>query len=516
MGVSVATTAAKPSLKTNFRHRISNLQIPCFQCRYSPAPDSEYTRELKNSDQNGFQLWNPRSKPYNNGMKNLFDLAHSLERKKVTSRELVQHCLHNVEAQGGEGHNTFLSVYKERALEEADACDAARRTSINLSPFSGIPISIKDLFDVAGQVTTAGSHVLDEQRPAQHDAPVISKLRQAGFIIIGKTNMTEFAYSGLGINSHYGTPASPYDRQTRRIPGGSSSGAAVSVSDEMAAAAIGTDTGGSTRIPAALCGLVGFKPTSERISTEGSVPLSPSLDSIGPIANSVSCCALLDAIMSGESNIEVEPFPEVGLRLGVLNGFAMEDLDSAVANCFEQAVQSLGKRGILIKSHNLPELESYFAHINRACLVGAEAYAYHRQLIDNREEFYDPWVLDRIAASSSYTATDYIQTLERRADCQQKSALRNVGLDAIVLPAVPLIPQPVASLINDKDLSLRVNGLNLRNTSIANTLNAPSITIPCHNPNDPPVGFMLIGKTGRDSELLSIASSIEPIIRKIN
>ena len=226
-------------------------------------------------------------------MKNLFDLAHSLERKKVTSRELVQHCLHNIEAQGGEGHNTFLSVYKERALDEADACDAARRASINLSPFSGIPISIKDLFDVAGQTTTAGSHVLDEQRPAQHDAPVISKLRQAGFIIIGKTNMTEFAYSGLGINSHYGTPASPYDRQTRCIPGGSSSGAAVSVSDEMAAAAIGTDTGGSTRIPAALCGLVGFKPTAERISTEGSVPLSPSLDSIGPIANSVSCCALL-------------------------------------------------------------------------------------------------------------------------------------------------------------------------------------------------------------------------------
>lgn len=449
-------------------------------------------------------------------MKNLFDLAHSLERKKVTSRELVQHCLHNIESQGGEGHNAFLSVYKDRALAEADACDAARRTSINLSPFNGIPISIKDLFDVADQTTTAGSHVLDEQRPAQHDAPIVSKLRQAGFIIIGKTNMTEFAYSGLGINSHYGTPASPYDRQTRRIPGGSSSGAAVSVSDEMAAAAIGTDTGGSTRIPAALCGLVGFKPTAERISTKGCIPLSTSLDSIGPIANSVSCCALLDTIMAGESNIEVEPFPEVGLRLGVLNGFAMEDLDTAVANSFDDALQRLGKRGILIKSHNLPELETYFAHINRACLVGSEAYSYHQHLLDTREEFYDPWVRDRISASSSYTATDYIKTLERRADCQTKSAERNNGLDAVVLPTVPLIPQPIASLIEDKDLSLRVNGLNLRNTSIANTLNVPAITIPCHAPGEPPVGFMLIGKSGKDRELFSIASSIEPIIRKVN
>ena len=448
-------------------------------------------------------------------MKNLFDLAHSLERKKTTSRQLVEHCLHNIEAEGGEGHLTYLSVFKERALDDADAFDAARQSGRHLSPFSGIPISVKDLFDVAGTVTTAGSRVFDEQRAAPHDAPVVSKLRQAGFIVLGKTNMTEFAYSGLGINAHFGTPASPYDRQTRRIPGGSSSGAAVSVSDEMAAAAIGTDTGGSTRIPAALCGLVGFKPTSTRISTQGCIPLSRSLDSIGPIANSVTCCALLDAIMAGSTDIEVEPFPEVGLRIGVLNGFAMEELDNQVANTFDQALHQLGKRGILIKSHNLPELESYFAHINRACLVGAEAYAYHEKLIEERNDFYDPWVLDRIKSSGMYSAKDYIDTLERRHNCQTKTAERNTGLDAIALPAVPLPPQSIATLIGDVDESLRVNGLNLRNTSIANTLNAPSITIPCHGPNEPPVGFMLIGKQGCDRELFSIARSIEGIIRKI-
>lgn len=449
-------------------------------------------------------------------MKNLFDLARSLERKKVTSRELVEHCLHNIEAPDGEGHNTFLSVYRERILTEADACDAARKASIHLSPFCGIPISIKDLFDTANEVTTAGSHVLDEHQPAKHDAPIVSKLKQAGFLVIGKTNMTEFAYSGLGLNSHYGTPASPYDRNTRRIPGGSSSGAAVSVSDEMAAAAIGTDTGGSTRIPAALCGLVGFKPTAERISTSGCVPLSTSLDSIGPIANSVTCCALLDAIMADDKNIEVEPFPEVGMRLGVLNGFALEDLDNKVAVAFESALQRLGKRGVLIKSHNLSELESYYAHINRACLVGSEAYAYHQNLLDEREDYYDPWVFERIKSSSSYSATDYIKTLERREHCQLKTEERNVGLDALVLPTVPLIPQPIASLIEDTELSLRINGLNLRNTSIANTLNAPAISIPCHNPDEAPVGFMLIGKRGKDRELLSIARSIEPILRKAN
>ena len=421
--------------------------------------------------------------------------------------------LHPIRRQRGSQPRCFATRNKLR-VGRAISAGAGRWRGQTAYSAGGRTGAIKDLFDTAGQVTTAGSHVLDEQRPARHDAPAISKLKQAGFIVIGKTNMTEFAYSGLGINAHYGTPACPYDRQTRRIPGGSSSGAAVSVTDEMAAAAIGTDTGGSTRIPAALCGLVGFKPTAHRVSTDGCIPLSTSLDSVGPIGNSVTCCALLDAIMAGDPEIETAPFPEVGLRLGVLNGFAMEDLDNDVATAFDDALQRLGKRGVLVKSHNLLELESYVAHINRACLVGSEAYAYHEQMLTDREEYYDPWVYSRIKASASFTATDYINTLDRRAKCQQKTAERNIGLDAIVLPTVPLIPQPIASLIEDNELSLRVNGLNLRNTSIANTLNAPAITIPCHSPDRPPVGFMLIGKHGKDRELLSIARSIEPIIRR--
>jgi len=448
-------------------------------------------------------------------MKTLFDLAQKLERRKTSSRQLVEHCLANIEAPNGEGQTTYLAVYKERALAEADACDLARNEGRHTSPFSGIPVSIKDLFDIAGEVTTAGSRAMQDNPAAVHDATAVSRLRQAGFIIIGRTNMTEFAYSGLGINAHFGTPANPYDRNARNIPGGSSSGAAVSVSDEMAAAAIGTDTGGSTRIPAALCGLVGFKPTVGRIPIDGCVPLSSTLDSIGPIAQSVACCGLLDAVMAGDSNIEVTPYPEVGLRLGVVGGFAMEDLDHTVARAFNDSIERLGKRGVLVKSQSLPELEEFYAHNNRACIVSAEAFAYHKTLIDTHQDQYDPWVLDRIQSGSTFTATDYIDTIKRREDCQQKTAERLVGLDALILPTVPLAPRPISDMLANIEESKHINALNLRNTSIANTLNLPAISIPCHEPGESPAGFMVLGKSGHDRELLSIALSIESIIRKV-
>ncbi len=446
-------------------------------------------------------------------MKTLFDLARKLEKKKLSSRQLVEHCLANIDDDSGEGHNTFISVYRDRALAEADEADRARKHNRHASPFTGIPLSIKDLLDVAGEVTTAGSHVLDEQRPALRDATVVQRLRSAGFIMIGRTNMTEFAYSGLGINAHYGTPASPWDRKTRRIPGGSSSGAAVSVTDDMAAGAIGTDTGGSTRIPAALCGIVGFKPTAERVPKDGCVPLSTTLDSIGPLANTVTCCTILDAVMAGSDQIEVPNFPQVGIRLGVLEGLATEDLDAEVAAAYQAVLARLGKRGILTKVINLPELESYYAHANRGSLIGGEALAWHSQFLPERAEYYDPWVLSRIEANASYSAADYVATLQRRESCRQATHQRTIGLDAIVLPTCALLPQPIGTLIYEEDESQRVNLLNLRNTSIANTLNAPAISIPCHTPGSAPVGFMLIGKTGCDQQLLSIAQSIEGIVR---
>lgn len=447
-------------------------------------------------------------------MKTLLDLAQKLDRKKITSEQLVQHCLENIEASDGEGKNTFTVVFRERALAEAAAADLARNEGRHTSPFTGIPISIKDLFDVAGLVTTAGSHVLDHQSPASDDATIVQRLRNAGFIIIGRTNMTEFAYSGLGINAHHGTPASPYDRRTRRIPGGSSSGGAVSVSDAMAAATIGTDTGGSTRIPAAMCGIVGFKPTAERVPQKGCTPLSPSLDSIGPMANTVTCCAVLDTVLSGGDRIELTPYPQVGLRLGVLDGFVLENLDSEVQTAYQHVLEQFAKRGILSKTINLPELENYQAHVNRGSLVGGEAYAWHQYYLDTRWDHYDPWVRDRIEGGRSFTAADYINTVARRQACQTQTAKRCVGLDALVLPTVPVIPPPIADLIQDSELSGTTNLLTLRNTSIANTLNAPAVTIPCHTPGSAPVGFMLLGKSGQDEKLLSIALSLEPMIRQ--
>src|SRR5882757_7380930 len=247
------------------------------------------------------------------------------------SRDLVEQCLVRIEDRSGEGARTFLKVHSEAARAAADYYERLRARGAAPSPYAGIPVSIKDLFDIAGDVTTAGSTALREAPPAKRDAPAVARLRVAGFIPIGRTNMTEFAFSGLGINPHYDTPRNPYDRKTGRIPGGSSSGAAVSVSDGMAMAALGTDTGGSCRIPAALCGIVGFKPTAARVPTAGTMPLSQTLDSIGPLANSVACCAALDAVLASHTSTPAAELAVSDLRLGVLTSYVTDGLDQAVA-----------------------------------------------------------------------------------------------------------------------------------------------------------------------------------------
>src|SRR4030088_1654333 len=255
-------------------------------------------------------------KKSDDSMPTLNQIATRLETGEA-SRALVDQCLERIKDPAGEGARTFLKVYGEDARRAADAYDALRRHGAAPSLFAGIPISVKDLFDVAGDVTTAGSIALRHAPPATSDATAIARRRAIGFIPIGRTNMTEFAFSGLGINPPYDTPRTPYDRKTGRIPGGSSSGAAVSVTDGMAMAALGTDTGGSCRIPAALCGVVGFKPPPPRGPTAGTMPLSQTLDSFGPLAPTVACCAVIDAVLAGQAPGELEAFPLDGLRLAV-------------------------------------------------------------------------------------------------------------------------------------------------------------------------------------------------------
>src|SRR5262252_8514365 len=247
----------------------------------------------------------------------LLSLADDLETGRTTARKLVEECLARIADPAGEGQRTFIQVDKDAALEAADAMDRLRRANAAPSRFAGIPVSIKDLFDIRGQVTRAGSRALEDSAPAENDAPVVARLRRAGFILIGRTNMTEFAYSGIGINPHYGTPKSIYQREVGHVPGGSSSGAAVSVADGMAYGALGTDTGGSCRIPAAFNGIVGYKPTQRRIPLDGGVPLSFTLDSFGPLANSVQCCATLDAVLADEPMPALRRRPVKGMHLAV-------------------------------------------------------------------------------------------------------------------------------------------------------------------------------------------------------
>ncbi len=265
-------------------------------------------------------------------------LAGELRDGKTSSRKLVEQALAKISNPAGEGARAFIKVDAEGALAAADYQDRLRRQNRQPSPFAGIPISVKDLFDLAGEVTTAGSKVLKDAAPALVDAPAIAALKSAGLIVLGRTNMTEFAYSGVGLNPHYGTPRSAFDRKTGRIPGGSSSGAAVAIADGMCALSIGTDTGGSCRIPAAYNGIVGYKPSTGRVSTRGAYPLSSRFDSVGPLGNSVACCAAADALMAGDWTGKIAAREVSSLRIGVLKTAVLEGLDADVAAAYERAL----------------------------------------------------------------------------------------------------------------------------------------------------------------------------------
>src|SRR6202048_755645 len=271
----------------------------------------------------------------------LATLADDLEGGRTSARKLVDECLARIADTSGEGMRTFIHVDAEAAIEAAEAMDRLREIKAPPSPFAGIPISIKDLFDIRGQVTRAGSRALEDSAPAEADATVVARLRRAGFVVIGRTNMTEFAYSGIGINPHYGTPKGAWQRNVGHVPGGSSSGAAVSVVDGMAHGALGTDTGGSCRIPAAYNGIVGFKPPQRRVPLDGGVPLSFTLDSFGPLARSVGCCAVLDAVLANETVAPLQPRSIRGMRLAVPTTVALDELDDAVAKTFERASETL-------------------------------------------------------------------------------------------------------------------------------------------------------------------------------
>ncbi len=441
----------------------------------------------------------------------LAHLATELAAQRTSSRELVTGCLNRISAAEGEGARVFLKVYGEQALATADFCDRMRQQGARLGRFMGIPISIKDLFDVAGDTTRAGSTVLKGAPLAERDATAVARLRAAGFIVIGRTNMTEFAFSGLGINPHYGTPLNPWDRATGRIPGGSSSGAAVSVTDAMAFGALGTDTGGSCRIPAAMCGIVGFKPTASRVPMAGTYPLSPSLDSIGALANSVACCAALDAVLANRTSTPAAELAAGDLRLGVLTSYVTDGLDKAVADSFERALLALGKAGAKLTDVSLPELAELPGINRKGGLSSAESYAHHRARLAKDASEYDPRVLVRIMRGREQDAADYVDLCNIRADFTARVSQRIRKFDAVLMPTIPITAPALSDLTSD-DAYVRMNALALRNPSIVNFIDGCAISLPSHDPDTAPVGLSLFGLRDTDSRLLAAAAAVEPIV----
>jgi len=407
---------------------------------------------------------------------------------------------------------TFIHVDAEAAIEAAEAMDRLREVKAAPSPFAGIPVSIKDLFDINGQVTRAGSRALDDSAPAEADASAVARLRRAGFIVIGRTNMTEFAYSGIGINPHFGTPKGAWQRSVGHVPGGSSSGAAVSVVDRMAHGALGTDTGGSCRIPAAFNGIVGFKPTQRRVPLDGGVPLSFTLDSFGPLARTVGCCAVLDAVLADESVKPLQPRSIKGMRLAVPTTVALDELEEAVARTFERALETLSRQGALIERIAVPEFLDVGVMNTKGGFAAAESYAWHRYLIISHGNVYDPRVAMRILRGEAISAADYIDLLEMRKSLIARSTVRLAPYDALVLPTTANTPPRIADLADDKAFTA-ANLLALRNCTLINMIDGCAISLPCHREGEVPVGLMLAAAGGSDRRIFELAAAMEAVIR---
>jgi aspartyl-tRNA(Asn)/glutamyl-tRNA(Gln) amidotransferase subunit A len=439
-------------------------------------------------------------------------LADDLEAGRTSARKLVEECIARIADPSGEGQRTFIHVDRDAALEAADAMDHLRKAHAAPTRFAGIPVSIKDLFDIRGQVTRAGSRALEDSAPAEKDAPAVARLRRAGFIVIGRTNMTEFAYSGIGINPHYGTPKGAWQRGTGHVPGGSSSGAAVSIADRMAYGALGTDTGGSCRIPAAYNGIVGYKPTQRRVPLEGGVPLSFTLDSFGPLANSVQCCATLDAALADELTPTLQPRPIKGMRLAVPVTVALDELDDAVAQTFQRSLATLSRAGALIEHIEVPEFLDIGVMNTKGGFAAAESYAWHRYLLTSKGDVYDPRVSLRIQRGEAISAADYIDLLNARRSLIARIAVRLVPYDALVMPTTANTPPKIGDLADDKAFTV-ANLRSLRNCTLINMIDGCAISLPAHREGEVPVGLMLASTGGSDRRIFELAAGMEGAIR---
>jgi aspartyl-tRNA(Asn)/glutamyl-tRNA(Gln) amidotransferase subunit A len=436
-------------------------------------------------------------------------LAADLAAGRTTSRRLTEEALTRIADPAGEGKRAFIKVYADDALAQADFSDRLRKSGVRRSLVDGLPVSIKDLFDVAGDVTRAGSKILRIE--AKEDAAAVARLRAAGAVFVGRTNMVEFAFGVTGLNPHYGTPKNPWDRKTGRVPGGSSSGAAVAQADGMCVMALGSDTRGSVRVPAALCGVTGFKPTVRRVPREGAFPLSYTLDSIGPLANSVACCAAYDAVLAGEP---IAPLPELSpaLRLLVPNTEVRNDLDREVAEAFASTVEKLGRAGARITEKPVPAFDRQAEYFKGGGYAGAEAYTIHSSRADRLSEF-DPRVAKRLLLGKDLSAADYVQFGLLRAQYQREVEAELAAYDAFLLPTTPCIAPPIAEVDASDDAFFRWNTRILRTVGLVNFLDGCAVSLPCQPKGAAPVGLMVCGPAMSDRRILAVAAAIERTLR---
>ena len=448
-------------------------------------------------------------------MRPIADIAKDLQEGAVTSRGLVEDALAKIEDPAGEGSRTFIRVFRDAAVAAADASDRLRAVGMVPSPLAGIPVSIKDLCDVAGVTTYAGSRTRQNAPPATRDAPVVARLRAAGAVIVGTTNLTEFAVGGLGLNPHFGDCRNPYDRKTGRVPGGSSAGAAVSVTDGMAAVGLGTDTAGSVRIPASMCGLVGFKPTKSRVPTDGVFPLSTTLDSVGPLAPTVACCALTDAIFANEAPLVPENIPLDGLRFGIPDTLVIDDLEPAVQAAFDGALSKLSAAGARIEIFAFPELAELGAVGRNRFPAMVEGYSIHRERLETMIELMDPRISERLLGGVKLSGPDYYEILEFRRGFMERAAAITSRFDALVMPTLAITAPPIADFHGSDERLRDPHVIIIRNTCVANLLDRCALTIPCHEQGTAPVGFTLMGENMADKRILAIGRSVEKLLSPV-
>jgi aspartyl-tRNA(Asn)/glutamyl-tRNA(Gln) amidotransferase subunit A len=419
-------------------------------------------------------------------------------------------------ADGPANRHTFIRRFDAEARAAARQIDALRAAGASLPPLAGLAVSVKDLFDVAGHPTTAGSRSLLDAPPAAADAVAVARLRAAGAALIGHSNLTEFAYSGVGINRHHGTPANPattaLDPRSPRIPGGSTSGGAVSVATGAAWVALGSDTGGSIRIPAALQGLVGFKCTARLVPAGGCIPLSTTLDTVCAITRSVRDAVLVHGVLAAQAP-HVEARPLASLRLALPRGVMLDQLDHAVARTFGAALRRLRDRGAAIDEIDLPVLGTLSRLQAQGGLAAAEAWAWHHARLATRESDYDPRVALRIRRGAAIEPADYaaLHAARSAAIAEFEQAVR--PYDALLSPTVPVVAPPLPALEHDDDAFFAVNALLLRNPSVINLLDGCAISLPCHPEGDWPVGLMAWAPALADDRLLGAALTIEAALR---